>query len=585
MIRKAQRVIKIKARVCSLSNGVAPCAAVETCWNTRFTCRDLKNYDETTQDLWFVEPSETLPELPGLVFPVLQTVSTRATELNPGARFANVSALGKRAEITITVADFIHHDRGVDPYYADRDKQPAGTFWARWLARNPSYSGTVVELYTIVDGTLSLPEVYEIDSISTISAGAVQIVAKDVLRMGYDSTAPATSLGKITTDMTAVQTTVTIDAPDGYPASGVVLIGNELMDFTRAGAVLTLVRGQYKTTAETHSVNDLAQVCLVYDSQKTTDIIYDLLVNFGGVDPAYIDLPAWQADESRWMPATRLSRIIVKPEKIEKLISSICEQTLALIWFDQELQQIRFRPNQPGVTRRILTDSTHLLDSGVTVTRDDTPRVNVVRVYYDKRAPLDDDVAENYSRVQITVASDEVFRRYDQRIKYRDILASWLPADQSPQALILGAVVLQESISQLTSVSFGLEFKDSDLALADVVTLETRDLVDFSGYPASSAALIVARSEAETGLKYNYKAILSNYANIRYGMISPDVFDFDGDSIAGEYDGDAGGVDYDLNYLPPYSWPFYTALDRVNYVFLSDGNEPFPDNRLPYQLA
>ena len=585
MIRKAQRVIKIKARVCSLTNGVAPCAAVQTCWNTRFTCRDLKNYDETTQDLWFVEPSETLPELPGLVFPVLQSVSTRATELNPGARFANVSALGKRAEITVTVADFIHHDRGIDPYYAEREKPPAGTFWARWLARNPLYSGTTVELYTIVDGTLSQPEIYEIDSISTISAGAVRIVAKDVLRMGYDSSAPVTSLGKITTEMTAAQNTITVDNSDGYPDSGVVLIGKELMDFTRAGAVLTLVRGQYKTTAETHNLNDLAQVCLVYDDQKTTDIIYDLLVNFGDVDPAYIDLTAWQADESRWMPAVRLSRIIVKPEKIDKLISSICEQTLALIWFDQDSQQIRFRPSQPGVMRRTLTDAAHLLDSGVSITRDDTPRVNVVRVYYDKRSPLDDDTAENYSQVQITVASDDVFRRYDQRIKYRDIFASWMPADQSPQALILGSIVLQESISQLTTVSFGLEFKDSDLALADVVSLETRDLVDFSGYPASSAALIVARSEAETGLRYNYKAILSNYANIRYGMISPDVFDFDGDSIVGEYDGDSGGVDYDLNYLPPYSWPFYTAIDRASYAFFSDGDEPFFDGRLPYQLA
>ena len=38
-------------------------------------------------------------------------------------------------------------------------------------------------------------------------------------------------------------------------------------------------------------------------------------------------------------------------------------------------------------------------------------------------------------------------------------------------------------------------------------------------------------------------------------------------TVVPEYDGDDGGVDYDLNYLPPYSWPFYTAIDRVNYAF------------------
>lgn len=584
MIRDAQKAIKIKARVCSLVNGVLPCKATATCYNTRFTCRDLKNIDETTQSIWFFEPSARLPAVPvgELIFPTLQGVSEKEAELNPGSRFQDVSALGKRAEITLTIGDHLHHDRGIDPYFAMRSKEPAGTFWSRWLARNQNYAGTLIELYDVVDGVFSLPEIYEIDSISTSSAGVVSIRALDVLRRAYESDAPEQSIGTLATDIDASQTSFAITTASSYSESGYIAIGSEVMKYTRDGLVMSVERGE----GSNHKQGDLVQECLVFDEATVSSVLYDLLTKNAEIDPSYIDLADWIDAENTWMPAVRLSRVIAKPTKIKNLISEILEQTLALIWFDQTSQKIRYRPNQPGVSIKKLTDESNILDTGVTVNRDDDARYNVITVRFGKRDPLAaDNSAESYARAIVSVASDEDFRRYDERVKQREIFANWLPENQAAQALILSSIALQESVDQLTTTTLDLEYKDSEIDLGDVVTVSTRDLVGFDGSPIDTTALVVMKREIEQGLRYRYRFMLSRYANIRFGVIAPDEWDFDLDAIGGDYDGDADSIDYDLDFLPPYDWAFYTDVDRDKYVFLSDGENNFSDGRPPYQLA
>jgi hypothetical protein len=587
LLRNAQKLIRIRAKKCSLLNGVAPCTASELCYNTRGTCRDLANISEGFQYLWFCEPSQTLPQVPvtDLIFPVLQSVSTRPAELNPSFRFSDFDALGKRGELNITLSDFLHHDRGIDPYFDSRTREPQGTFWTRWLARNPYYAGFLVDVFDYIDGNSILEETYEIEKISNNSSGIVTIKALDVLRKGLERQAPDLSTAVILQNVNASQTTITVSDASQFGDSGVIEIGNELMDYTRSGSVLTVVRASYGTEAKTHSADDVVQDCLVYADAKVTDIIYDLLVNRGGVSADFIDLTTWQTDEELWMGGVRLSRVVAKPTKIKKLISEICEQTLAMIWFSQLDQKIKFRPIQPGITKTTLNDDENIVDSGVSINRDDEKRVNVVRVSFAKINPLLSDEPQNFSRATVTIASADVLARYGNELRYRDVFANWLPASQSAQAFILGSLILQESIDQLTATTFTLEYKDSDIDLGDVVVLNTRDLVDEDGAPVDQAALVVMREEVQKGLMYKYRVVLSQYANIRFGVISPDEFDFDLDAREGDYDGEDSTLDYDLDFLPPYSWPFWTAEERVKYVFLSDGDLPFFDGRLPYQLT
>ena len=56
-----------------------------------------------------------------------------------------------------------------------------------------------------------------------------------------------------------------------------------------------------KTTASTHQQGDTVQLCYQVVGQKQ-NIVYDLLVNYAFVDPAFIDKSAWDAEQVGYLP-------------------------------------------------------------------------------------------------------------------------------------------------------------------------------------------------------------------------------------------------------------------------------------------
>jgi hypothetical protein len=77
------------------------------------------------------------------------SVSTAPTKINPTNVDRNSSPLGQRAAATIVFDDHPHSDFQVDPYLADRNYYPLdrGTFWSKWVARNPYYQNRPLRVY------------------------------------------------------------------------------------------------------------------------------------------------------------------------------------------------------------------------------------------------------------------------------------------------------------------------------------------------------------------------------------------------------------------------------------------------------
>ncbi len=590
--RKSQDLIVIKCRKCSLTYGVSPCTASgaigDECYNTRKTCQDLPNYTETTQDINLVDASETLPEISGVLFPTLTGISYKAIEVNPGALSKKVSALGKTGELGVTLTDHVHHDRGIDPYYATRPAEPQGTFWARWLKRN-YYQGMELERYRIIDNVVSTEkQLFYIKDIST-SDGAISIRSEDIIRKLSETLIPAVSTGVLSTDITDSQTIFNVVGGD-YPSSGTIVLGNELMTFTRVGEVFTVVRGE---EPKSYKQGDTVQLALVYENQRVDDTLYDLTVNQAGADPALINFSDWQDEVTSFLPTARLTNTIAKPTQFKKIASEISEQTLADFYFGQEDQKIILSAYKPGITVKSLDDDSNFTDAGIPIQRDDDTRINLITVRYGKRNPLDSDEAENYSRVEKIFAPVEVIARYDGVIKEKEIFASWLDEDQKSQAYSMGTLILGEGEEERQTLGFELEYKDSDLNVKDVVAITHRELVDNSGAPETINAIVVSKKEVEVGLRWQYKAIISDYANIQFGYIAPLP---DDDEYNGEWNYDlldnysnldlmTGSNDFDLIYGPEYDWQWLTETLKNTYVWLSDGSNNFYDGREPYQLV
>jgi hypothetical protein len=143
--------IELEQDFCTRTYGVAPCTAgtpTNKCFNTLATCQDPANYQKGSRAIYFCKPASNIPKTKTFI-PSVASVSTAPTKINPTNIDRNSSPLGQRAAATIVFDDHPHSDFQVDPYLADRNYNPLerGTFWSKWIARNPYYQNRPIKIY------------------------------------------------------------------------------------------------------------------------------------------------------------------------------------------------------------------------------------------------------------------------------------------------------------------------------------------------------------------------------------------------------------------------------------------------------
>lgn len=119
-------MLEIDVPQCTLTYGIAPCAAVlgttgtRKCFNTRATCQDPANYTPGVLTLRFARPQEGLLQHYAPLIPSLIELETTPAAINLAAMDENTSALGSREVVTIQLEDHKHSDLQVDKYRLER---------------------------------------------------------------------------------------------------------------------------------------------------------------------------------------------------------------------------------------------------------------------------------------------------------------------------------------------------------------------------------------------------------------------------------------------------------------------------------
>lgn len=358
--------------------------------------------------------------------------------------------LGTREGITFNMFDVPHPDTGgFDKYWFERGYDPytQGTFWPRLLARQPYFGGKALRWYE-GDADQELSEMvvrhFLIENISGPDArGGVTVVGKDPLKMADSdrAVAPFLSLGYLLNDITDVATSATL-TPTGignenYATSGYAAIaGNELVTFTRSGDALTIVREQMGTPKSAHPQQDHFQTALFYDAMDAADIIYDLLVTYAGVNPAWINLDDWHEETGAYL-RRNYTKIIGEPTPVRKLIIELIQQAGLAIWWDSANQTIRLI-----VLREIPADAT-VIDATVRLENAPTPRyqpekrVSQVIVHFAIKDPLKSVSDPNNFRQRAFVLSAESERNYGTSA-IKNIYASWIAPFARTTAIRVG---------------------------------------------------------------------------------------------------------------------------------------------------
>jgi hypothetical protein len=540
--RRPVSIVELDLDSCSLSYGISPCtatgAAADSCYNTFSTCQDTTNFTRTTKTYRFMTADANIPVGENII-PCVKSVSYAPTRIRFG------KGLGYRSSCTVTLQDFRHHDRGVDPYVRARTYDVTqGTFFGKLFARNTYYNGRIIRIRTgyMNDGydtsNFETRE-YIIEKIEGPDAkGTVRIIGKDILKKIDNERVkvPEVSEGELSADINSSVTSFTMQ-PTGigsdYPASdGLVKIGDEIMTYsTRTGDTISGVsRGQYRSSADDHTAGDVVQVCKQYIEENVVDIIYDILTNYADIDPSYIpynDNPAdpdeWDDAKAFWLAAKNFSTIITVPTGAQTLIEELSEQGLLVIWWDESQQKIKLKaiaPPPPTATIREITDDTVIAMDTSKINAKDEDRNTQIWAYYDPITWTEMQDEEDFKRLYVSAdLGKEGENEYgDSRAKI--ILSRWFGTEI--EAREFTNRYLNGTKYTPNDIYFRSDAKDSDLDIGDYVNITTRTRQDVTGADIRVQYCIIEKKWTKPGHELEFLACQSWFAFVRYAFIAVD---------------------------------------------------------------
>lgn len=476
-----------------------------------------RQYDK--EHLWFIEI-----EVGGTTYRFCENRSPLPAGLNanPSLQRVNVSpaeidltgGIGVRARASVTLIES-------DDYSEWGTVDNPERFWARWRAENPFYFGQRFSVYSgyIVNGAFSednfIRRDYIIESFAQ-TGGGVSLVGKDALKLASNdrAKAPRESRGSLNADMLETDTTLTL-APSGigdaeYPtANGIIRVEDEVMQYaTRTGDVLSgITRGLFNTVAEEHSENDIAQLCLRYDSQTVSDIDYDLLTTYANVDPSFINQAEWQAEASNSF-VTTYSVLITEPTGVQELLKEFAQSAPHYLYWDERVNRIRMvalRP--PPIDAPVLTWEGNFIEGSTAIQDKQDMRISTVVVNYGIIDPTKDlDEVSNYRATYVREDSDSV-ANYGQRA-YKTVNSRWIPSDNQTAAVLMAARIGRRFSEAPRLLTFSLDAKDAEVWTGDSVRCQTDLILQQGGGIPTLFYQILSAGE---GVNYNYTALEHTY--------------------------------------------------------------------------
>jgi hypothetical protein len=525
-------VIEIVQPLCSRVFGVAPCLATgDRCWNTDATCKFRAALDlSDTLPLYFVrdEAHEWVDAAgafqPALAIGALVSTSVAPTVLNVAGGSQDRGPLGYRAVLNVRIKDFPWNDVGTDPYLSTRTYDPTerGSFWSKWLKRNPFHLGYQINHYSGYRGqTLAqmTRRQYEIEKIDAGRDG-VTIRAKDLLNRVNEVVAPSLSPGVLTADINDSVTSITVAGTvlgDYQTAPGIVRIGNEFLAYTglvQSGSNIAftgITRGAINTEAAEHRQNARVQRVLFWNEEPFQDIIFELLTDWADIDPALIDKTAWDAEKNVFRSVFNFTAYISQPTPIVSLLGELSLQSMSNIWWDEREQEIFLKPVRPDESKPAISDDADILAGSFAIKELPEERVSQVFVYYNLRSPtLSPTDGANFDNAAIFIDVNKQVQ-YGGRPAIRELFCRF--TNTQAIANTIAATYLNRFKDVRREISFDLNI-DTPFWTGETIDIEHFLDVDFTGLPELNEWLILSAQEITSGAVYRFTAEDNNMGGV-----------------------------------------------------------------------
>lgn len=522
--------VEIDQDYCQQEFGVSPCTATGTtkCYKTRASCQSTAAYDRGVLTLKFSENHQDVPADEGYVIPSVEGVSLTSSKVNIATNNKSQGPLGNRASATVTFADHPDPDRVTDPYLSTRTYNPIdrGTFWSKWLARNPYYAGRALRIYEgYVGQAVSAMQCrhFIIERITPPdSAGKVMVTAKDPLKLadGDRAKAPRKSTGVLFGAITNSQNTVTIEGAGlvDYPATGTLRIDDECMTYgSRAldssGNLVfsSVTRATDGTTADAHDDDTLVQTCVRYTAADSWDVAYDLLVNYAGISSSYVPFTAWATVGATYLTALPVTTLITEPTDVDQLVGELGRDTLSYYWWDDRNQLIQLSAIRPAaLPDYYLDDDSNIIADSLARWPDNDQRITEVWTsYLPLSAVADLGKATGYQTTRVRINTAETSADLYGDVKIREINSRWIVT--AAHAIQVNAVIGQRFKDSPEYVKLRLDAKDRAIGIGNILGISNRNIVDIHGNTTYKRYEVISAKEIKAGELVELEAVSFQY--------------------------------------------------------------------------
>ena len=360
---------------------------------------------------------------------------------------------------------------------------------------------------------------YEIEKIDAGRDG-VTIRAMDLLNRVNEVTAPFLSPGVLSADIDDVVTSVTVAGAvlaDYQEAPGIVRIGDELIAYTGLAvdgddlSFTGLTRGHLGTEAGGHSQDARVQRVLFWIDEPFQNIVFELLTEWGNIDPALIDKAAWDAEQEQWRSVFLFTGYISQPTQIVDLLGELSLQALTNIWWDEREQEIFLKAVRPDFVPEEISDNNDILAGSFAIKELPEERASQVFVYYNLRNPvLNPTDGTSYENASVFIDVNKQIQ-YGGTPAVRELFCRFIGS--APIANTIAATYLNRFKDVRREISFDLN-TERDFWTGDPVNISHFLDVDFTGLPEVNNWLILSAQEIESGAVYRFTAEDNNMEGV-----------------------------------------------------------------------
>ena len=490
----------------------------QKCIHTYTTCQDQPNYDKGKKQITF--KNNQSGDVDEYTIPILNGFSVTLPELNIFSRDTKNQALGKFGKCSVTFSDTIFSDNHLDPYVSERRYNPLeqGTFWTKFLARNPYYEGWKIRLYDgLVGQTLAEMNVreYELEKITNPdSNGKVTIKATDLMRRLDNSKAiyPPPSNCKLKDNIAAGQGTFdTIGKLTTYPdelhQEKYMLIGGESSLFNRAliisetdngDGTYTYVTDRNSSSSPAVSQNTRCENAAFFSQITLQELVIYLLSIVYESDEyeSALNITAELLKIAHFGEV--LSHYLSRPQPVGDIMAELEREMGFVSWYDDIEKIIKIKSiadeSDPVTT---ITQENDLVQGATSTNLLTTDRVSDIYIQYN--AVIDwTDEQTNYTRSLLLLDSDSSSsNEYGSKSTY-NIDTDWMLVDS------LAEKVANRVLTQFRDITrekkFELDIK-TDIRIGQVFKLAWRGYTDIYGNPEVINWICTGRTRTRDRLK------------------------------------------------------------------------------------